>query len=127
MVTHEITFRILLTPSRIRLALFFLLLGALPRMAATADVATLNTYFPPPSATHEALTIYGNVTLARNGDRVYLGSESNESTYVAVGNGQEPVISGNAEEARALVIKGTLRVDGCIHLENTFRCRFEPL
>ena len=134
MVTHEITFRILLTQGKIRLALFLLLLAALPRMAATAEVATLNTYFPPPAATHDALTIYGDVKLARDREKVYIGSESNENTYVAVGQDQEPIISGLPNVSPTLVINGTLRVDGCIWLggnppnpPGTFRCSFEQL
>ena len=121
MVTHEITFRILLTPLRIRLALPALFLAAFPRMAATADVAALESYYPPPSGTHAALMVTGTTSLGRDQESVILGSKYNGNTHVGV--------AGPTDSDFRLRVHGDMRVDGCIWLQRTddkYRCRWEP-
>lgn len=134
MVTHEIAVSFTLTPGRVRLCLLAALCTFLPRLSSTADVSTMELYFPPPVAAVDQLQVRGESILARDYGNVYLGPGNGGGdhpvAYTAIGAGPNPAPLPNRNIG--LYVAGKLRMDGCISLSwagNTtknhlWRCKF---
>lgn len=98
----DVHLNIAMTPRVFGGALFFLLLGALPRELAS-EAVTLNSYYPAPSGIYTQMISTGNTFLARDGGFVGIGNNGNVGGVGTLGS---PASTTGANSTKLIVLGG---------------------